>query len=111
MDLAICSIDMDTLKLEFAGAKNPLYIIRNNELIELKGDKQPIGFSENVTPFTLQNFQLEKGDMIYASTDGYADQFGGPRGKKFKYKPFKDLLIEISQEHPDRQKEILADRF
>lgn len=111
MDLAICSIDMDTLKLEFAGAKNPLYIIRNNELIELKGDKQPIGFSENVTPFTLQNFQLEKGDMIYASTDGYADQFGGPRGKKFKYKPFKDLLIEISQEQPEKQREILAAKF
>lgn len=111
MDLAICSIDMDSLKLEFAGAKNPLYIVRKKELIELKGDRQPIGFSDNVTPFTLQKFQLEKGDMIYASTDGYADQFGGPKGKKFKYKTFKDLLVEISEEQPEKQKEILAQKF
>ncbi|MCT4582148.1 MAG: SpoIIE family protein phosphatase [Flavobacteriales bacterium] len=111
MDLAICSIDMNSLELEFAGAKNPLYIVRGSELIELKGDKQPIGFSDNVTPFTLQKFQLEKGDMVYASTDGYADQFGGPRGKKFKYKPFKDLLLSISKKHPEQQKNILKQRF
>ncbi len=111
MDLAICSINMDSLELEFAGAKNPLYIVRGTELIELKGDKQPIGFSDNVTPFTLQKFQLEKGDMVYASTDGYADQFGGPRGKKFKYKPFKDLLLSIAKETPEQQKNILRQRF
>jgi serine phosphatase RsbU (regulator of sigma subunit) len=111
MDLAIFSINMETLELEFAGAKNPLYIIRNKELIELKGDKQPIGYSDNVTPFTLQKFTLEKGDMVYASTDGYPDQFGGPKGKKFKYKPFKDLLVKISDLHPKEQKEMLAQHF
>lgn len=111
MDLAICSIDMDTLELEFAGAKNPLYIIRGQELIELKGDKQPIGYYGDIKPFTLLKFQLEKGDMVYASTDGYADQFGGPRGKKLKYKPFKDLLLSISKESPEQQKAILSQRF
>jgi len=111
MDLAFCAIDKESLKLTFSGAKNGLYIIRKSELIELKGDKQPIGYSEHAKAFTMQTFQLEKGDMIYASTDGYADQFGGERGKKFKYKPFKDLLIDISTKDVDVQEEILTDTF
>jgi len=111
MDLAICSINMETLELEFSGAKNPLYIIRDKELIELKGDKQPIGYSDKVTPFSLQKFTLKKGDMVYSSTDGYPDHFGGPKGKKFKYKPFKDLLISISNESTEKQKELLAQKF
>ncbi len=111
MDLAFCAIDKDSLELSFSGAKNGLYIVRNSNLIELKGDKQPIGYSEHAKAFTLQTFQLEKGDMIYASTDGYADQFGGERGKKFKYKPFKELLINIATKNVAEQKEILNTTF
>jgi len=111
MDLSFCTIDKKSLELTFSGAKNSLYIIRNLELIELKGDKQPIGYSEHAKAFTLQTFQLERGDMIYASTDGYADQFGGERGKKYKYKPFKNLLIEISTKEVSIQKEILDRTF
>ncbi len=111
MDLAFCTIDKNSLKLTFSGAKNGVYIIRNAELIELKGDKQPIGYSEHAKAFSLQTFQLERGDMVYASTDGYADQFGGERGKKFKYKPFKELLINVSTKEVSIQKEILETTF
>ncbi|MGB0882790.1 MAG: PP2C family protein-serine/threonine phosphatase, partial [Vicingaceae bacterium] len=96
MDVALVSINFTTNKLYFAGAKNPVYIIRNKQLHEIKGDKQPIGFSENHAPFVNYEYQLEKGDMVYVFSDGYADQFGGPKGKKLKYKPFKNILIDCS---------------
>ena len=96
MDISICSLDNSTLKLEFAGANNPLVVIRNLEVIELKADKQPIGEFDNRVPFTNHDIQLQKGDCVYIFSDGYADQFGGPKGKKLKYKTLKDLLIEIN---------------
>ncbi len=111
MDLAMCSINIETLELEFSGAQNPVYIVREKELFELKGDKQPIGYSDKLSPFILQKFQLQKGDMIYASTDGFPDQFGGPKGKKFKYKPFKEMLISISGLPVEEQKTHLANAF
>lgn len=109
MDLALCTINKETLELQFAGAYNPCYIIRNKELIEIKGDPFSIGMfvGEEVRPFTNQKFQLEKNDMVYVFSDGYADQFGGPRGKKFKYKPFKEMLIDISDQPAEEQKQIL----
>ncbi len=111
MDLAMCAIDKESLELEFSGAKNPVYIIRENELIEIKGDKQPIGFTEKENSFKLHKFQLKKGDILYLSTDGYADQFGGERGKKFKYKPFKELLLKIASLDMEQQRKILEDTF
>lgn len=96
MDIGLCAIDNETLKLEFSGANNPCVIVRNKEAIELKPDKQPIGEFEERKPFTNHDFQLEKGDCVYVFSDGYADQFGGPKGKKLKYKALKDLLINIS---------------
>lgn len=96
MDMSLCCIDYKTLKLEFAGANNPLILIRNGELIETKGNKQPIGDFEHRVPFTNHEIQLQKGDSIYLFTDGYADQFGGPKGKKFKLKTLKNLLLEVS---------------
>ena len=111
MDLALCAVNYSTMKLHFAGANNPVYIIRNKELHEIKGDKKAIGSYAAETPFSDNEYQLEKGDMVYVFTDGYADQFGGPKGKKLKYSVFKELLIENSHLEVDTQKEILEEYF
>lgn len=97
MDLALCSLDPKTNILQFSGANNPLYIIRDNELLEIKADKQPIGKYDIENPFSLKEFQLQKNDMVYIFTDGFPDQFGGPKGKKMKYNRFKELLNKVSQ--------------
>ncbi len=111
MDVALCSINYTTLKLTFAGAKNPVYIVRNKELHEIKGDKQPIGSYESQEPFTNNEYQLEKEDMVYIFSDGYADQFGGPKGKKLKYKPFKEMLISNANKSMEEQEEQLSNLF
>lgn len=108
MDIALCIIDTETKTLQFAGANNPIYIINNNELNEIKGDRMPVGIHINFNkPFTNHTINLESNDQIYLFSDGYADQFGGPRGKKFRYKQFKELLVNISHEPMNIQKEIL----
>lgn len=111
MDIGLCSIDNDTLKLEFSGANNPCVVVRNKEAIELKPDKQPIGEFEERKPFTNHDFQLQKGDCVYVLSDGYADQFGGPKGKKLKFKNLRDLLIEISDLDVKTQLKKLDDSF
>lgn len=111
MDIALCSINQLTNEIEFTGANNPLWIVRDKELIELKGDKQPVGKHFKEKPFTQHKYQLKKGDMLYVFSDGYADQFGGPKGKKFMYKQLKNLLIEISLESIIKQHQILASNF
>jgi serine phosphatase RsbU (regulator of sigma subunit) len=109
MDIALCSIDMDTMMLQFAGAFNPAWILRQGEIIELRGDKFPIGsfVDSGVRNFQNIEFQLQEGDIVYVFTDGYADQFGGPKGKKFKYKNIKSLLIENASASMSDQKMIL----
>ena len=107
MDMALCVIDFNTYELQFSGANNPLYLIRNNEVIETKGDKMPVGVCDNKKPFTNNFIQLQKKDLLYIFSDGYADQFGGPQGKKFKYKPLKNLLLSIQDKPMSEQKEIL----
>lgn len=107
MDITLCSINYKEMTLEYAGANNPLYIIRKGELIETKANKQPIGPFDSRKPFTNHQFKLEKGDTIYIFSDGYADQFGGPEGKKFKYKNFKELLISIQNKSMPEQNQIL----
>jgi serine phosphatase RsbU (regulator of sigma subunit) len=99
MDIALCVWDRKH-KLQFAGAYNPLYLIRNGELVEIKGDKQPIGYYENISSFTTHQVELQKGDSIVLFSDGYADQFGGPKGKKYKYGTFKKLLLELNSLKP-----------
>ena len=111
MDIAMCAFDTKTLKVVFAGAHNPLYIIRKGELIELKADRRPIGSSITSDRFSDQEYQLEKGDMLYVFSDGYADQFGGPKGRKFKTKQFKELLLEISDLSTNQQYEKLNTVF
>jgi len=97
MDIALCNLNKHTNELSFSGANNPLWLIRDNELIETKGDKQPIGKFEPNKPFTTHKVQLQKGDRLYTFSDGYADQFGGEKGKKFKSSSLKKLLLSIHQ--------------
>ncbi len=109
MDIALCSLQ--GRKLTFAGANNSLLLIRNGELIELKADKQPIGKFDAPMPYTTHTIMLEKGDSIYIFTDGYVDQFGGERGKKFMSRPFKELLLSLQDKSMTEQKEILDEAF
>ncbi len=113
MDMGMCAIDHERMQLQFAGANHPCYIVRQGELFELRGDKMGIGGSsqEEVKTFTDHPFQLEQGDCIYLFSDGYPDQFGGPKGKKFKYKPFKKLLCELHEKGMKEQKRALEERF
>ena len=113
MDITMCAIDFTNCKIQFAGANNSIYVFTNNELKEIKADKQSIsGSTDDVKkPFTNHNIQLQKGDMLYLLTDGYADQFGGPKGKKFKYNQLEQILLEIHALPMAEQKTILDERF
>jgi len=111
MDISLVCFNNKTNELQWAGANNPLYILRGNTLTEIKGNKQSIGYHENMMPFTNHNIKLGKGDSVFLFTDGFADQFGGPKGKKFKYSQFKELVISVSQEPMEKQKEILNNEF
>jgi serine phosphatase RsbU (regulator of sigma subunit) len=112
MDMSIYKIDRNTLKMTYAGANSSIYVVRNGELNELKGDKMPIGvYYGEEKLFIEYNFQLEKGDVIYTFTDGYADQFGGEKGKKMMYKRFEQLLKENYHFPLSIQKEIIAKYF
>lgn len=109
MDLSLCALNIKKRELYYSGANNSIYVVRDKELIELKADKQAIGSSIDHAPFTSQKIELIKGDMIFAFTDGYPDQFGGPRGKKLKYKKFKEILTENSGLEMSKQKTILSE--
>jgi serine phosphatase RsbU (regulator of sigma subunit) len=109
MDIALCSLE--GRKLQYAGAHNPLWIVRNAEIIETKANKQPIGQFDNPEPYTTHSFELEKGDSIYIFSDGYIDQFGGEKGKKFKSKSFRELLLNVQSNSMEEQKNIIDDAF
>lgn len=105
MDISLCVWNKIDNTLEFAGANNPLWLLRNKELIEYKADKMPIGtYLETEIPFNSTTIQLQQDDIIYLTTDGYADQFGGDKGKKFKYKPMMEAIIRHSGESMEVQK-------
>lgn len=109
MDAAICIMDFNKNEIEFAGAYNPLYLIRNGTLEQVKGNKFPIGafIIEEQQKFTNHKIKLHKGDTIYIFSDGYADQFGGKRGKKFMYRNFRELLLKIQGLDMSEQKNVL----
>jgi serine phosphatase RsbU (regulator of sigma subunit) len=112
MDIALCGIDEKELTLEYCGANIPLYVVRNNELMELAPTKRSIGtFGERGETFETQKFQLEKNDMVYACSDGYADQFGEANNKKFMRKRFKEILTSISIQEIDAQEKTLHETF
>jgi len=119
MDISFVGINKATKEIQFSGAQNPLYIIRSNEeepiesdkkvvgekvtLYEIKGDKMPIGISGMLTPFKTNIIKYKKGDRLFMFSDGFADQFGGPKGKKLKYLPFKNTLLNYTHLPIDEQ--------
>ena len=126
MDMALVTINIETFEMQFAGANNSCYIVSKSKdesenismlsnfqtfdfkLNELKGDKMPIAIYERMDSFTNKDINLKRGDMIYLFSDGYADQFGGPKGKKFKYSQFEKLILENSVKSMQEQGSILA---
>jgi serine phosphatase RsbU (regulator of sigma subunit) len=120
MDISLCTLDLENMKLQFAGANNPIYLIRksnleeagelrceltgDDRLYEIKGDMMPIGIYDRMENFTFHEIDIFKGDSIYLFTDGFPDQFGGPDCKKFGYKPFREQLIKNnSKTMPDQK--------
>jgi len=108
MDMTVSVIDNEKKKLYVSGAYNSLFFVRNNELQVIKADKMPVGLSEKMdVPFSCHEIQLEPNDIFYMFSDGYADQFGGPKNKKFMSKRFKELLVSICDKDLEDQKYIL----
>ena len=97
MDMALISYEPATKKLQFSGAMNPMYLLRGDEVEVIKGDKRPIGsYNENENEYKMHEFQLKTNDRVYVFSDGYPDQFGGERGKKFMYGKFRKMFNETS---------------
>ncbi len=125
MDCSLVSFDFKHKKIVYSAANNPVWIVRSLspfeggvrrtgdvEFIALKADRMPVGkHDKDSVPFTQHEFELQTGDMIYTLTDGFPDQFGGPKAKKFKYKQLEELLISISHESLEMQKQKLDEVF
>lgn len=112
MDCSLLSFNFETNQLTYSGANSPVWIIRNAEFIEISPDKMPVGkHARETDSFTLHVFQLQKNDLVYTFTDGYADQFGGEGGKKFMTKKLKELLLSIAAQPMGEQKRILNEVF
>lgn len=111
MDISLCALDLTGKKLQYAGANNPVYVISKGELKEVKANKQPIGRFESRIPFMNHELELNEGDVVYVFSDGIADQFGGPEGKKYKYKRVKDLLLQNYNKTHSEQKNTIISEF
>ncbi len=113
MDVSLCALDPTTRTLRWAGANNPLWIIRSDgeEVEETKANKQPVGLHRVTEPFTTHDVQLNKGDEIYLFSDGYYDQFGGPKSKKFKSQNLKKLLLQLKGKSGSDVYKRLVDEF
>lgn len=111
MDAVLICMDKHKQQITYAAANNEPVLIRNNEIIILPKDKMPVGKGERNESFALHTIDLQKNDVLYVYTDGYADQFGGAKGKKFKYKQLNELLVSIHKENPQQQKEKLHQHF
>lgn len=109
MDISLCAISKS--EVNWSGANNPLWILSEGKLTEIKANKQPIGKHLSQTPFTNHRLEAKQGDILYLFTDGLADQFGGPNGKKFKYKQFSDLLVTLQHLPLAQQKEKIDQTF
>lgn len=111
MDISLCVLDRNTLQASWAGANNPLWIIRNGEFLEFKANRQPIGKHMEQQQFVTHEFEIEPGDNLYMFSDGFQDQFGGPKNKKYKVKKLKDFLTSICDKAPGLQLELLHEEF
>lgn len=107
MDMSLCAINKKTNVLSFAGAMRPIFLVSNNELIEIKGSKYPLGYYFEKKEFVLNTIQLKENDRLYLTTDGYADQFGGNKNKKLNRKAFKELLLSLNGMEGDEQNSFL----
>ena len=107
MDMALVSINVETLECQYAGANNPLYLLREGELTEYKPDRMPISIHQDLSKFHTHDIQLLRGDRLFMFSDGYADQFGGPMGKKFKYMALRQVITESSSLPMEDQKKEL----
>ena len=112
MDMAMVALNWETMSLEYAGANNPLYVVRHGELIEMKADKRAIcSFEPGAYAYTLQTLELQSGDNVFLATDGFVDQFGGPHGKKFMRRRFRELLVETASLPSSQQERHLERTF
>ncbi|MBP1669317.1 MAG: rapF [Bacteroidetes bacterium] len=112
IDIALGIINAETNQMNYSGAFNPVYIVKKNTILELQGDTMPIGIAaDEEKSFTDHFCELDEGDILYFFTDGFVDQFGGPKGKKFKYQPFRSLILTISSLPIHKQKEKLIETF
>jgi serine phosphatase RsbU (regulator of sigma subunit)/antitoxin component YwqK of YwqJK toxin-antitoxin module len=113
MDIALCALNSKTNELQFAGANNPLWIIKgaDNALLETKATKQPIGKYADPKPYVNHVMKLEKGDSLYVFSDGFPDQFGGEKGKKLKTKAFKELLLSVQDKSMAEQHKTIDQYF
>ena len=111
MDIALCKLDLNNNKVEFSGANNPLWILRNNEMLAYKGNKQPVGEYYAEKPFTCIEEDLKEGDLLYIFSDGYIDQFGGESGKKLKTPNFRKFIQKNASKKLSTQGKLLADNF
>jgi serine phosphatase RsbU (regulator of sigma subunit) len=111
MDISICVLDSSSNSIKWSGANNPLWYVIDGDFIEIKGDKQPVGKAENPTPFTTHEISIQQETQFFLFTDGFADQFGGEKGKKLKYKPFAEILKQNLSESLERQQQLLHDHF
>jgi sigma-B regulation protein RsbU (phosphoserine phosphatase) len=104
-------VQTESKTITYAAANNEPILISSNEIISLPKDKMPVGKGERMESFKLQSLSLQEGDVLYLYTDGYADQFGGPKGKKFKYKQLNDLLLANSKKSMNDQSNLLVNEF
>ncbi|MBE9518005.1 MAG: SpoIIE family protein phosphatase, partial [Bacteroidetes bacterium] len=113
MDMTVCLFDRKTLQLQFSGANNPLYLVSDGQLTQIKGDKMPVAIHDIMDPFSLHHLKLKRGDAFYTFSDGFADQFGGPKRKKFLTKNFRNLLLSVQDlsmiEQGNRLDEVFTD--
>jgi len=109
MDIAFCTIDTTNNTLQYAGAYNPIYLLRDDNILEFKGDRFSVGASGIIAGhnFTTHSINLQPNDTLYLFSDGIIDQFGGPEGKKYKSRRFRHLLLNIHQYHPDSQQDAI----
>lgn len=110
-DGILLCLDLQTKQMTYAAANNKPIVIQNGELIQLPADKMPVGIGERSESFNLFTIDHKSGDVLYLYTDGFADQFGGPKGKKFKYKPLNELIISMNKEDLATQREKLNTVF
>ncbi len=111
MDCILICIDKTTKSISYSAANNAPVLISNNEIIDLEKNRMPVGKGERDESFTLYQLDYSKGDMLYLYTDGYADQFGGPKGKKFKYKALNELLLKHSTLPMEEQRTKIETEF